>query len=166
MQNLKKQLHVYNILALIDGGMLTRTQAIEQLHVSRRHLRRLLKRFRAYGRKFPGVLEKLKSAWNGTPPSIITDIVKLKMERPTRSNQYIAELIEARHGRKISRSSIRNILIRHDSYQVQKTERRGRDILLNRKSGHYCLITTGACIFMSFKIQKCTGLKPKSALWA
>lgn len=121
MQNLNKQLHMYNMLALLDCGLLTAAQAMGELHVSRRHVRRLLRKFRKLGKNFRAFSPKPHVPTNGTPDATVQEIIRLKKENPSRSNQRIAELA-AEHGpQKVSCSSVRRILLRHDCYE--KTER-------------------------------------------
>jgi transposase InsO family protein len=145
MKNLRKKLYYYNILALVECGLLTGVQAAHQLHVSERHIRRLLRTFRKHGKSWKKLVPHHSTAvWNGTPQSVVDEVVRLKQERPQRSNQHIAELVKHTINHTLSVSTVRNILIKHDCYQHAQRERRSFSRLENHitKSGQMLQMDT------------------------
>jgi len=96
-----------------------------ELNLSIRHIRKLLAKFRRNKKKFSSLAPKLRSsAWNGMTHDIIKETIRLKKENPARSNQYIAEAIENKFLKKISHSTVRNILVRNDCYENINIERK------------------------------------------
>lgn len=125
MQNLNKRLTRLNLLALVDCGLLTATQAMQELGITERHLRRLLRRFRKEGKHLRALTAgRRPRAWNGTPDAVVQDIIRLKKECPARSNQRIAEFATEQSGTPVSYSTVRNILIHHDCYEKMERARR------------------------------------------
>jgi len=125
MQNLNKQQYRYRLLSLVDNGFYPAWKAAQELEISERQVRRLLQRFRQGKRCLKTILPKPRPpAWNGTTLAITEEIIRLKREKPNRSNQYIAEFIENKLGQKISSSTVRKILIRNDCYEKVKREHR------------------------------------------
>lgn len=114
----------------MDKGFYKAIDAAWELNLSIRHIRKLLAKFRQNKKGFSALTPKPRPlAWNGMTQSIVSEIVRLKKENPKRSNQHIAEFIENKFLKKISRSTVRNILVRNDCYQKTKTERRVFDKL-------------------------------------
>ena len=64
------------------------------------------------------------SAWNRVDQDIINEVVRLKKEKPSRSNQLIVECVENKLLKKISGSAVRRILISNDCYEKVKREKR------------------------------------------
>lgn len=96
-----------------------------ELNLSIRHTRRLLAKFRRNNKNLSALKPRSRPpAWNGKTKKIIKEIIDLKNERPSRSNQYIAECIENKFLQKISTTTVRNILIRNNCYSKNKRERR------------------------------------------
>ena len=125
MVNISKYQFRYQIISLFDQGIYTALDAAWELNLSIRHTRRLLAKFRKNKKKFSSLTPKLRpSAWNGMTQKIINEIIRLRKENPKRSNQHIAEFIENKFLRKISRSTVRRILIKNDCYEKTKRERR------------------------------------------
>lgn len=122
--NLNKQLTRYNVLALVDCGLLSATQATKELGVSKRHVRRLLRKFRELGKNFRAFLVTPRRAVNRIPERIVHAVLSFKRENPSRSNQRIAELVELECVETIPANTVRNILIRHDCYEKATRERR------------------------------------------
>ena len=112
------------MLALVDCGLLPAGQATKELRVSKRHLRRLLRKFRKLGKNFRTLMGKPRTAQNRIPEHIVQAVLAFKRENPSRSNQHIAELIELACEETISPHTVRNILIRHDCYEPVERERR------------------------------------------
>lgn len=112
------------IIPLLDKGFVTINQAANELKVTRRHLRRLLKKFREGRKNLKTLLPKSRpKAWNGTTDKIVKKVIALRKENPSRSNQHIAEMVEDEFGKKISYATVRKILIQHNCYQRVKCER-------------------------------------------
>lgn len=125
MKNINKYQFRYQIISLVDRGFYTVGDATWELNLSARHVRRLLAKFRNNQKKFSALVPKSRPpVWNGMTQNIVDEIVRLKKENPKRSNQHIAEFIENKFLKKVSRSTVRNILIRNDCYQKTKRERR------------------------------------------
>lgn len=125
MKNLNKYQHRYQVISLLNRGFYTANQAACELHLSERHIRRLLSRFRKGKKRFTAITPKSRPpAWNGTTQGIINEIVHFKRENPKRSNQYISELIDTKFFKKISSSTVRKILIKNDCYEKTERERR------------------------------------------
>lgn len=125
MKNINKYHFRYQVISLLDRGFYTAINAAWELNVSMRHMRRLLAKFRYNKRKFSALSPKSRPpAWNGMTEDIIHEIIRLKKENPRRSNQHITEFIENKFLKKISRSTIRNILIKNDCYEKIRIERR------------------------------------------
>lgn len=125
MSNINKYQFRYQILSLLDKGSYTAMDAAWELGLSIRHTGKLLAKFRQNKKRFSSLMPKSRlPAWNGITQDIINEVICLKRENPKRSNQHLAEFIENRFLRKISNSTIRNILIRNDCYEKTKRERR------------------------------------------
>ena len=124
MKNINKYQFRYQILSLMDEGSYTAMDAAWELNLSVRHIRKLLAKFRRNKKRLSALLPKSRLAWNGMTQDIIDETVRLKKENPNRSNQHLAEFIENKFLRKISHSTVRNILIKNDCYEKTKTERR------------------------------------------
>ncbi len=118
----------YQIIKLFDRGRYTAFDAAWELNLSIRQVRRMLALFRRNKRKKNSSLlfksKSLQPAHNRIAQTVVDEVVKCKKDRPTRSNEHIAELIEGKLLSKISRSTVRNILIRNDCYEKVKRERR------------------------------------------
>ena len=94
-----------------------------ELQLSIRQVRRLFARFKNNKKKastFIPITRKI--VWNKLEQKIINEMVAIKKEKPTRSNQFIAECLEDKFLQKISRSTVRRILIKHDCYEKTKIE--------------------------------------------
>lgn len=125
MRNINKYQYRYQLISLLDKGFYTAMDVAWELNISIRQVRRLLAKFRQNKRKFSALTPKSRPpAWNGMTQDIIDEIIRLKKENPVRSNQHIAELIENRFLRKISRDTVRLTLIKNDCYEKDKRERR------------------------------------------
>lgn len=123
--NINKYQFRYQIISLLDRGFYTALEVAWELNLSIRHVRRLLAKFRQNKKKFSALTPKSRPpAWNGMTQDIVGETIRLKKENPKRSNQHIAEFIENKFLRKISRSTIRRILIKNDCYEKTKRERR------------------------------------------
>ena len=112
------------MLALLDCGLLTAAQATRELGVSRRHVRRLLRKFRKLGKNFRSLMDAPRRAANRIPERIVQAVLAFKRENPSRSNQRIAELVELECEETIPANTVRNILIRHNCYEKTERERR------------------------------------------
>lgn len=120
----------YQIIKLMDRGSYTALDAAWELNLSIRHVRRLVAVFRYNKQKkkkmsFALVAPKPRSpACNATTPDIIKETLSLKKENSARSNPRIAELLQDKFLTPISRSTVRNILIRNGNYERAKREKR------------------------------------------
>lgn len=125
MKNINKYQYRYQLISLLDRGFYTVPEVSWELHLSARHIRRLLSKFRTNQKQFSALAPSSRPpAWNGATQDIIDEIIRLKKENPQRSNQHIAEFVENKFLQKISYSTIRNILIRNDCYHKTRRERR------------------------------------------
>jgi len=125
MKNINKYQFRYQIISLLDKGFYKAMDAAWELNLSIRHIRKLLAKFRQNKKRFSALAPKSRPpAWNGMTQNIIDEIIRLKKENSKRSNQHLAEFVENKFLRKISRSTIRRILIKNDCYEKTKTERR------------------------------------------
>lgn len=125
MANIGKYQFRYQIIVLFDRGIYTAMDTAWELNLSIRHVRRLLAEFRKSKKKFSALSPKSRPpAWNGMTQKIIDEIVRLRKENPKRSNQHLAEFIENKFLKKISRSTVRRILIKNDCYEKTERERR------------------------------------------
>ena len=111
----RRQLVIFAIQKL-----LTAKNAAEILNISERQFRRLIRQFR-----LKGILNTPpRCPWNGITEKVRTEIVKIKKENPSRSNQHIAELLQQRIKIKLCRETVRRTLINQDCYEKTKTKRR------------------------------------------
>lgn len=125
MKNIDKYYYRYRVISLIDRGFCSVPEAAWELELSTRHVKRLLSRYRRNQKKFSAILPVSRPpAWNGKAQDVIKEIIHLKKENPRRSNQHIAEMVEEKFGEKISRDTVRLILIRNDCYEKTERERR------------------------------------------
>lgn len=123
--DVKKYQHRYQIISLLDNGFYTISLAAKELNISERHVKRLLNRFRRGQKKFSALAPKPRPpVWNGLGEKIVNEIIRLKKEKLSRSNQRIAEMLEEKFGRSIAQSTVRKILIRNDCYEKTTRERR------------------------------------------
>lgn len=125
MKNFEKYQFRYQIISLLDQGLYTAMDAAWELNLSIRHTRRLLAKFRHNQKKFSALQPMSRPpAWNGMTEKIVSEIICLKKENQSRSNQRIAELAENRFLKKISCSTVRKILIKNNCYEKTERERR------------------------------------------
>ncbi|MEW6003538.1 MAG: DDE-type integrase/transposase/recombinase [Nitrospirota bacterium] len=125
MKNIKKYHYRFHLISLLDKKFYTAKQVSKELNITERHVRRLLSKFRRGGKTFFAIQPKPRPpAWNGTTQDMISEILRLKKEKISRSNRYIAEMIARKFQKKISSESIRSILIKNDYYIRTKRERR------------------------------------------
>lgn len=124
MKNINKYKFRYQIFSLLDKGLYTGMDTARELNISGRHVRRLLAKFRKNKRKVSVFAPQARASWNRVDQSIVDKIVALKKERPSRSNQFIAEGAENEFLRKISHSTVRRILIENNCYEKVKREKR------------------------------------------
>ncbi|MFH1233962.1 MAG: hypothetical protein V1649_04965 [Patescibacteria group bacterium] len=92
-----------------------------ELQISIRQVRRLLAMFRANKKKastFAPIARNI--TLNELEQKVVNEMVVLKKEKPVRSNQFIAECLEDKFLRKISRSTVRRILIKNNCYEKTK----------------------------------------------
>jgi len=107
MKNINKFQWRYEIISLLDKGMMTALDSAWELNLSIRHIRRLLAKFRQNHRSLSALKPKLRPpAWNGKTKEIIKAIIDLKKERSTRSNQYIVECVANKFLQKISAATV------------------------------------------------------------
>lgn len=124
MKNINKYKFRYEIISLLDQSLYSAMDAAWELNLSIRHVRRLLVKFRQNKKKLSSLVPSSRLAWNKKNQNIINEILHLKKENPKRSNQHIAEFIENKFLKKISRSTVRNILIKNGRYEKVKREKR------------------------------------------
>jgi len=130
MKNINKYRFRYRLFTLLDKGIYTAVDVAWELNVSVRQVRRLLARFRANRKKASTFTPAGRdTAWNKTEQAVINETVALKKEKPARSNQFIAECLENKLLQKISRSTVRRILLKNNCYEKIKIERRVFDKL-------------------------------------
>ena len=130
MKNINKYKFRYRLFALLDKGVYTAMDVALELQVSIRQVRRLLTMFRANEKKVSTFIPTtIKIIWNKLEQKVIDEMVALKREKPTRSNQFIAECLEDKFLQKVSRSTVRRILIKNNCYERTKVERRVFDKL-------------------------------------
>lgn len=113
------------IILSVTEGLITAEEAAKELNLSKRHLRRLINKYRQT-KNLTSVIPKRRTGkpWNGLGEEIEREIVYLKKENPLRSNIYISELVSDKFERKISYSAVRKILLRHDCYERKPIRRR------------------------------------------
>ena len=125
MRNIKKYQYRCQIISLLDRGFYTVSKAAGELNLSERHVKRLLAKFRQGKKRFSVLAPKLRPpVWNGSSEKIVNEIIRLKKEKLNRSNQRIAEMIEEKFGKRISRDTVRLTLIKNDCYEKIQRERR------------------------------------------
>lgn len=130
MKNINKYKFRYQLFTLLDQKLYIAMDVAWELQLSIRQVRRLLAKFRANKKNIATFMPiARKTAWNKLDQKIINETVVLKKEKPTRSNQFIAECLENKFLKRISRSTIRRILINNDCYEKIKVERRVFDKL-------------------------------------
>lgn len=125
--NIGKYQFRYEIIKLFDRGFYTALDAAWELHLSIRQVWRLLAKFRENKRakkKVSIFMPASRPAPNASQPNIVEMAVKLKKENQDRSCQRIAEMLQDKFLTKTSRSTVRNILVRHGCYTRAKREKR------------------------------------------
>jgi len=130
MKHINKYKFRYRLFTLLDKGVYVAMDVAWELNISIRQVRRLLARFRANKKKASTFTPAVRdTVWNKLEQKVIDAIVALKKEKPIRSNQFIAECLENNFLQKISRSTVRRILIQNNCYEKTKVERRVFDKL-------------------------------------
>lgn len=118
----------YQIVKLLDRGRFATFDAAWELNISVRQVMRLLAIFRRHKRKKNVALlfkpKAMRPAWNRMTAKVVEQVVQFKKDRPTRSNEHIAELVAGKLLTNISSSTVRNILIKHNCYERVKREYR------------------------------------------
>lgn len=119
------------LIGLASAGQLTGKEVSEKLNLSIRQIRRLVEKFRKGGASVFFV-KPPRNPWNRTKKGITREILGLKREGPWRSNQYISELVEEKLNKRISKNTVRKILIANNLYEKDKTQRKAFNHLEER----------------------------------
>lgn len=112
------------VITLLDQGICSPKDASRALGISQRQTERLFKKLKASDGNALVFLPKRRKAWNRKSLKIRKEIVRIKKENPSYSNQHITEIIEEELKEKISPSTVRRLLIRARCYKKEKQERR------------------------------------------
>jgi putative transposase len=113
------------VILSVAEGLITTGEAAKELNLSKRHLRRLLEKYKQT-RNLTSVIPKRRTGkpWNRSDNKIEKEVIRLKKEIPLRSNIRISEIVQEKFNCPISHSSIRRILLRHDCYERKPIRRR------------------------------------------
>jgi len=132
------------LIGLASAGQLTAGEASEKLNLSIRQIRRLIGRFRKFGTS-GFFASPRRNPWNRTDKGIVERILSLKREGPWRSNQYISELVEDKLDKKVSKNTVRRILIANNLYEKDKTQRKTFNHLEERIKSFGQMVQFDAC---------------------
>lgn len=125
MKNINKYRFRYQLFILLDKGIHKAMDVALELNITVRQVRRLFSAFKRNQKKISTFMPKSGLvAWNKINQNVIDEIIKLRKEKPSRSNQFIAECVESKFLKRVSHSTIRRILIKNDCYEKVKVERR------------------------------------------
>jgi len=113
------------IILSIAEGLITIREAAAELKLSKRHLRRLLSKYKKT-KSIVSLIPNRRTGkpWNGSSETIEKEIVRLKKENPLRSNIRIAEMIQEKFNKSISHTTVKNILLKNDCYERKAIRRR------------------------------------------
>jgi putative transposase len=113
----------YEVISLVDEGMINAFSAAEALNISVRHVYRLLGRFRYYQRNKLCFVFKRRGRPKGKSMKTREAVLRLKKESPNRSITLIAERVSAECER-ISTYAVREILKQNGLYQKKRKKRK------------------------------------------
>jgi len=105
----KRAIRIFEVIKMVDIGVISVEEACEKLGKSRRTVFRYLK-------KIKGGIENLNyrshNGWNRTTSEIEEKVIKLKQERPERSAPLICNLMKMRHNLKVYPSTVKRVIER------------------------------------------------------
>src|SRR3989337_2341881 len=82
----------YPLVVLVEQGRLSQEEAAQEMGLSTRQVRRVLKRYRESGRRLESLAyQRRHQAWNALPPATKEEIWRLHREYPHWSAPAIAE---------------------------------------------------------------------------
>ncbi|MFH1142590.1 MAG: DDE-type integrase/transposase/recombinase [Candidatus Uhrbacteria bacterium] len=110
----------HQTFSLVEGGLCTLQEASDKLGLSYRQTLRWWRRYKdSCGSLVDFVPPKRGGGWNKITNDTITEILKLKTDKPTYSNPHIADIL-TEQGKSVSASSVKRILVDHDIYLASK----------------------------------------------
>ena len=117
----------YPLMVLVDQGKLTQVAAAEEMGLSVRQVRRVLKRYRESGRRLESlVYQRRHPAPNALPESVRGEIRRLHQEYPHWSSPAISEALAATEGAIIHRATVHRLLSREAGRAVPRMRRPAR----------------------------------------
>jgi len=120
----KKELTRLEVMQRLEEKRLKQREAAEMLAISERHVRRLFRGYKAGGAEELISKRRGKASNNRLPPEVITQARDLIYERyddfgPTLAHEKLTEI----HGLKISRESVRGLMIVEGLWKPKKLKR-------------------------------------------
>lgn len=106
----------YQTIILYEQGLLNSKTAAASLEIGERQFFRILKNFQASGRKVESLEYQSHPAWNKSPESIETKVLKLNKDYPQALNSHLSWLAWDLHGLNVNPATARSILIRNEKY--------------------------------------------------
>lgn len=121
MKITKRAQDIVEVIALVNIKAKTIEEAVDELGISERTVKRYLKKFREEG--IEGLNYQSHEAWNRTDNTTENIVVEIKNERPERSGPQISHLVHERTGKRIPRSTVWCILKRRCEDIVTREKR-------------------------------------------
>ncbi len=122
---LLKVIDRHQVLMLAINKQLSQKEAAKRLRLSLSHTKLLIRKLKeAKGDIHCLLYQRRHPAWNKFPQNVRNAVIALKEERPSRSNPFIAELMNELYGIKIHPTTVRNILIEAGKYTRSRERRR------------------------------------------
>lgn len=106
----QRAIQIFEVIKLVDVGVLSVEEACEKLGKSERVVYRYLKKVREKG--IEGLNYRSHKAWNRSDSRTEKRVLDLKRERPNRSAPLICHLLKERFGLTVHRSSVKRIVLR------------------------------------------------------
>src|SRR3990170_772183 len=115
----------YPLAVLVEQGRLTQAEAAQEMGLSVRQLRRVLRRYRESGGKLESLAyQRVHPAPNALPARVLREIQRLHEEYPHWSAPAVAEALLATEGEAVHRATVHRIL---------RQEEKGRSLPRHRR---------------------------------
>lgn len=117
----------YSLIALVEQGRLTQVEAAQEMGLSVRQVRRVLKRYRESGQRLESLLyQRRHPAPNALPEAVREEIRRLHRANPHWSCPAIAEAMAGSEGVMVHRSTVHRLLRQEQGRPLARQRRPAR----------------------------------------
>ena len=115
------------LVVLVEQGRLSQEEAAQEMGLSPRQVRRVLKRYRESGQRLESLAyQRQHQAWSALPPATKEEIRRLHREYPHWSSPAIAETLAATAGALVHRDTVHRLLRRETGDPLPRHRRPAR----------------------------------------